>query len=71
MNKNLSAEEIAINSGLNKKQLNSLKVEWVELRDKDGYKRFKKALENLGIPHSDFKGDANKELDKVFKEIFE
>ena len=57
-------------SDTNKKQLNSLKVEWVELRDKEGYKRFKKTLENLGIPHTDFKGDANKELDKVFKEIF-
>ncbi|MBI2652343.1 CfrBI family restriction endonuclease [Candidatus Woesearchaeota archaeon] len=57
-------------SDTNKKQLNSLKVEWVELRDKEGYKRFKKALENLGIPHSDFKGDKNKELDKVFLQIF-
>lgn len=57
-------------SDTNKKQLNSLKVEWVELRDKDGYKRFKKALENLNIPHKDFKGDANKELERIFSEIF-
>ncbi len=57
-------------SDTNKKQLNSLKVEWVELRDKDGYKRFKKALENLGIPHADFKGDVNKELERIFTEIF-
>src|SRR3989338_5137846 len=56
-------------SDTNKKQLNSLKVEWVELRDKDGYKRFKKALENLNIPHKDFKGDANKELERIFSEI--
>ncbi len=57
-------------SDTNKKQLNSLKIEWVELRDKDGYKRFKKVLENLNIPHRDFKGDANKELGIIFSEIF-
>ncbi len=57
-------------SDTNKKQLNSLKIEWVELRDKDGYKRFKKALDSLGIPHSDFKGSVNKEIDKIFKELF-
>lgn len=57
-------------SDTNKKQLNKLKIEWVELRDKDGYKRFKKALENLDIPHTDFKGDANKQLDKIFDDIF-
>lgn len=57
-------------SDTNKKQLNSLKVGWVELRDKDGYKRFNKVLEDLGIPHKEFKGDANKELDKIFAKIF-
>lgn len=57
-------------SDTNKKQLNSLKVEWVELRDKEGYKRFKKALENLNIPHKDLKGDANKELERIFSGIF-
>ncbi len=57
-------------SDTNKKQLNSLKVGWIELRDKEGYKRFNKVLEDLGIPHKEFKGDANKELDKIFAEIF-
>lgn len=57
-------------SDTNKKQLNSLDIEWVELRDKEGYKRFKKALENLGIPHKDFIGDANQYLEKIFDEIF-
>ena len=50
--------------------MNSLKVGWVELRDKDGYKRFNKVLEDLGIPHKEFKGDANKELEKIFTKIF-
>lgn len=57
-------------SATNKKQLNSLNIEWVELRNKEGYKRFEKVLENLGIPHKDFKGDANQYLDKIFDEIF-
>ena len=29
-------------SDTNKKQLDSLKVSWVELRNKDGYRRFNK-----------------------------
>ncbi len=57
-------------SDTNKKQLNSLKVGWVELRDKDGYKRFNKILDDLNIPHKEFKGDANKELEKIFTKIF-
>ena len=57
-------------SDTNKKQLNSLKVGWVELRDRDGYKRFNKVLEDLDIPHKEFKGDANKELERIFSEIF-
>lgn len=57
-------------SDTNKKQLNSLKVEWVELRDHSGYKRFKKVLENLKIPHKDFKGNVDKKLEKIFNEIF-
>lgn len=57
-------------SDLNKKQLNSRKVEWVELRSKDGYKRFNKVLKNLRIPYTDFKGNANNKLDEVFNEIF-
>ncbi len=57
-------------SETNKKQLNSLKVEWAELRDKEGYRRFKKVLENLNIPHKDFKGNIDSNLKKIFQEIF-
>jgi hypothetical protein len=56
-------------SDTNKKQLNSLKVEWVELRNKDGFKKFKKVLENLKIPHKDFNGSIDKNLEKIFNEI--
>ena len=57
-------------SETNKKQLNSLKVEWVELRDKEGFRRFKKILENLKIPHKDLKGNIESNLNKIFEEIF-
>lgn len=57
-------------SDMNKKQLNSLKIAWVELRDKEGYKRFKKVLEYLNIPHTDYKGDINKDLNDILEEIF-
>lgn len=57
-------------SDTNKKQLNSLKIGWVELRDKEGYKRFNKVLGDLKIPHREFKGNIEKPLEKIFKEIF-
>lgn len=57
-------------SETNKRQLNSLEVEWVELRGNNGWKKFKSVLENLKIPHEDFTGDLNKALESIFKEIF-
>jgi hypothetical protein len=38
-------------SEMNKKQLNSLGLEWVELRSKNGFQRFEVVLNNLKIPH--------------------
>lgn len=55
-------------SETNKKQLNKLKIEWVELHD--GYQRFEKVLSNLKIPHSNFEGDINYKLEEIFKEVF-
>lgn len=57
-------------SDTNKKQLNSLKVEWVELRSDGGFRRFETILDNLKIPHNKLSNNIDKELDKVFKEIF-
>lgn len=54
----------------NKNQLDSLKVNWVELRSENGYKRFKNVLENIGIPHKDYNGNLDKDLPKIFDEIF-
>lgn len=54
-------------SDTNKAQLNSLKVEWVELHS--GYKRFKNVLENLKIPHKDFTGNLDNDVDRILTEI--
>jgi len=57
-------------SDTNKRQLDSLGVEWVELRHDSGYKRFKTVLENLNVPHEGFDGDVDIRLDEIFREIF-
>jgi len=54
----------------NKNQLDHLKISWVELRSKDGYKRFKKALEIFGIPHKERQGNLDDNLDEIFNKIF-
>ena len=54
----------------NKNQLESLKINWIEMRSENGWKRFKIALENLGIPHKDYNGNLDNDLDKIFADIF-
>jgi len=57
-------------SDTNKKQLTSLSMEWVELRSDGGFRRFETVLDKLKIPHNKLLNNFDKELDKVFKEIF-
>ena len=57
-------------SDTNKKQLNSRKVEWVELRSDGGFKRFETVLDHLKIPHDKLPENIDKKLEIVFKEIF-
>ncbi len=58
-------------SNTNKNQLDSLGVEWVELRNVLGFRRFKKVLENLYIPHSEYQTDnIENDLNRIFDEIF-
>ncbi len=54
----------------NKHQLDSLKINWVELRSNDGYKRFKFVLENIGIEHKDYNGNIDNDLEQIFNEVF-
>lgn len=58
-------------SDLNKKQAEMLKVEWVELRAKDGYKRFTKALDKFKIPYEPFNVNIDEKLDEVLEKILE
>jgi len=57
-------------SETNKKQLNSLGVQWVELRSDIGFKRFETVLDNLKIPHCKLPNEIDRKLGKVFKDIF-
>jgi hypothetical protein len=57
-------------SDTNKKQLNSRKVEWVEMRSDGGFKRFETVLDHLKIPHEKLSENIDKKLETVFKEIF-
>lgn len=57
-------------SDTNKNQLNSRRVEWVELRSSGGFKRFEVVLDHLKIPHKKLSEDIDKKLEVVFKEIF-
>lgn len=57
-------------SETNKRQLNSLKVEWVELRSNGGFRKFESILKNLKIPHKTCPENISKKLEVIFKEIF-
>lgn len=57
-------------SDLNKTQLDSLGVIWVELRSEEGYQRFEKVLQDLNIPYKKFSGDIDKKLTEIFALIF-
>ncbi len=57
-------------SDLNKTQLDSLGVNWVELRSEEGYQRFEKVLQELNIPYKKFSGDIDKKLTEIFALIF-
>jgi len=54
----------------NKNQCDQLGINWVALRDKDGYKCFKLALDKLGIPHTDYNGNLDIDLLKIFDKLF-
>ena len=53
----------------NKNQCEQLDICWVACRDKDGYKRFKLALEKFNIPYSDYNGDLDVDLPRILDEI--
>jgi hypothetical protein len=57
-------------STTNKNQLDSLNIEWVEMRTHDGYRKFANVLSELKIPFRNFTGDPNSQLETIFSQIF-
>lgn len=57
-------------SETNKKQLDSLGVEWVELRTNGGFQRFGTVLKHLKIPHRELPQNIDQKLERIFNEIF-
>ena len=54
----------------NKRQLNSLGVQWIELRSKDRFKQFTSAMHALGIPYNDVNPNDQQirlAIDRVFQ----
>jgi hypothetical protein len=51
-------------------QSEQLGVNWVELHSENGYKRFKLALEKLGIPYTDYNGNLDVDLPKILNKLF-
>jgi DNA-dependent RNA polymerase auxiliary subunit epsilon len=57
-------------SETNKKQLDSLGIEWVELRSDKGFQRFELVLNHLRIPHGKLTLNIDQKLEEIFREIF-
>jgi hypothetical protein len=54
----------------NKNQCDQLGVNWVALRDKNGYKKFGEILHKLHIPYKDYNGNLDVDLPKILEELF-
>ena len=51
-------------------QLESLNVEWVALKQENGYSRFAKVLKNLKIPHKPYNGNLEDDIDEIIEKAF-
>jgi hypothetical protein len=56
-------------SDMNKRQLNSLNVDWVELRSENGFQKFAEVLDALKIPHGEMLEVSEENLEIIFDEI--
>ena len=54
----------------NKNKADELKVSWIALRDKDGFRRFELALKRFGIPYIKYNGNLDKDLTEILDELF-
>lgn len=56
-------------SELNKRQLTQRGIKWVELRNRNGYAKFEKILQELDIPHQQLIGDNDEILDTILNDL--
>lgn len=56
-------------SDTNKKQLNSLDVEWIELRSENGFQKFAEVLDSLKIPRGNMLKVSDENLENIFNDI--
>lgn len=54
---------------MNKKQLSSLKVCWVELRSENGFQKFAEVLDALKIKRGEMLEVSEENLENIFDEI--
>ena len=57
-------------SDTNKRQLNSRKVDWIELRSENGFQKFAAVLDSLNIRHGAMLKVSEENLEKIFAQIF-
>ncbi len=57
-------------SETNKRQLNSLNVDWIELRSENGFQKFASVLDSLKIKHGEMLKVSEENLELVFSQIF-
>ena len=56
-------------SDMNKRQLNSRKVDWVELRSENGFQKFAEVLDTLKISHGEMLEVSEENLENIFDGI--
>jgi len=54
----------------NKNQCDQLGVNWIALRDKDGYKKYSEILQKLNIPHTKYNGNLDNDLPEILEKLF-
>lgn len=53
----------------NKNQCDILGIHWIPLREKEGFKKFKTILEHLEIPHNDYSGNIDEDLENILNDL--
>lgn len=53
----------------NKNQCDILGIHWISLREKEGFKKFKTILELLNIPHQEYLGNLDEDLDEILEKL--